>query len=764
MTAISLIIPTVDWGPTFACCLQSAWAALSPGDELLVVFDGVLCDPPRWLVDSGASLLSTGHRQGPAAARNVAAASASTELLVFVDADVQLHADALSLIRRRFAADPGLTAVFGSYDDHPAAPGLVSRFRNLLHHHTHSSHPGPATTFWAGLGAIRRVAFESVGGFDALAYARPSIEDIELGLRLHDSGARIELDPSIQGIHHKRWTLRTMLITDIRQRAIPWSRLLLERRELPATLNLNRVARVSAAASLLLFAALPAALLWPDLSTWMQVLFSCSLALLLGLNQPFHRLLVGRLGWLHGCVGIALHAFYLAYSSFTFVLVAVWEWLRQPLRPPEQLQMSPGLRRGLITAGLALLFLFAGLVLSNGLLLASTSSSRGDLVQRFDEWRLFQAGIYPSRQLATAAEQAIPYFRTTVYLPWALPLFAPLFARGDFVHGKLITQTLNLVALLPIALIGWRSLRPWGTAAAWLGGLAPVAIAGNSNCLGHPQFSMICMGLISLQWWLQKRGFPMPAGLCWALAMLKPQIAAPFALTLLLSGQRRGLAIGLALLTALSALALLHTQTSPIAFAASWIQVLPYFVGSNNQNLLAWLVSMNPSAPFSALGWTVLIVPTIIIIITAMVVSRPRGYALRPSTLLYGGQFFHQGYIRATAWCTRAWGADPLSIAAVLAVVGQLGFYHAYYDNILLFPALLACWRRLLQRLTRFDGLLTVLTAATLWTPQRLLDLWPAHATAQATIWSGLGVVLAWDLLARFWGERPSPRADAFST
>lgn len=609
-------MPTIAWDNTFRCCAQAALEGLGPGDQAMVVFDGVPADPPCWLLKCGASLLATGHRQGPAAARNLAVAEATCDLLVFVDADVELHPDALSLIRRRFAADPGLTAVFGSYDDQPAAAGLVSRFRNLLHHHTHSSHPGRATTFWAGLGAIRSDAFLAVGGFDAQTYARPSIDDIELGLRLHDSGARIELDPSIQGTHHKRWTLCSMLITDIRQRAIPWSRLLLERRELPATLNLAPAARLSAAASLLLFAALPAGFLWPELLAWVLLVFGISLALLLGLNQPLHRLLIRRLGWPQGCIGIALHAFYLAYSSLTFVFVGVWHWLRQPLRPPAWLQMSHGLRHGLVVASLLLLFLFAGLILSNGLLLAWKSSFGGDLGQRFDEWRLFQAGIYPSRRLATAVDRAIPYFRTTVYLPWALPLFAPLFAGGGFFQGRLITQALNLLALVPIGLIGWRSLRPWGSSAAWLGALAPVAIAGNSNCLGHPQFSMLCMGFISLQWWLQKRGFPFAAGLCWALAMLKPQIAAPFALTLLLPGQRRGLAVGLMLLTALTAVALLHTQTSPIAFAASWLKVLPHFVGSGHQNLLGWVMTLNPSGSSLTLGFTALIIIAFIIIAT----------------------------------------------------------------------------------------------------------------------------------------------------
>jgi hypothetical protein len=40
---ISLIMPTVDWGPTFALCLEAAQAALDGEDQLVVVFDG---EPP----------------------------------------------------------------------------------------------------------------------------------------------------------------------------------------------------------------------------------------------------------------------------------------------------------------------------------------------------------------------------------------------------------------------------------------------------------------------------------------------------------------------------------------------------------------------------------------------------------------------------------------------------------------------------------------------------------------------------------------------
>jgi hypothetical protein len=72
------------------------------------------------------------------------------------------------------------------------------------------------------------------------------------------------------------------------------------------------------------------------------------------------------------------------------------------------------------------------------------------------------------------------------------------------------------------------------------------------------------MGLISLQCWLLERQRPLPAGFCWALAMLKPQIAAGFPLPLLRRGNRCGLLLGLAVLLVLAGVALTYTHVSPI--------------------------------------------------------------------------------------------------------------------------------------------------------------------------------------------------------
>lgn len=217
------ISPATNNPKTLARCLAAIEQATAAPEDVIVVKDPAL--------------------RHPALARNAGARKAVGDVLVFVDADVTVHPDAFVRIRDAFATDPYLVGLFGSYDDAPEAPGMVSVFRNLLHHHLHQAGAGPASTFWADLGAMRRDAFEASGGF-----MRHPIEDIDLGMRMSKSGARIRLDPTVQGKHLKDWSLWSMLRTDLRIHDIPWVVLLLEHRGSASlsTLNLGWRHRLSA--------------------------------------------------------------------------------------------------------------------------------------------------------------------------------------------------------------------------------------------------------------------------------------------------------------------------------------------------------------------------------------------------------------------------------------------------------------------------------------------------------------------------------------
>ncbi len=272
---LTAIVPATNHPDTLARCLAAIHGAADPPEQVIAVEDGSI--------------------RHPGLARNAGARTATGDVLVFVDADVTVHPDAFVRIRQAFAADPSLVALFGSYDDTPAAPGIVSVFRNLLHHHVHQSSPGPAGTFWAGLGAIRRDRFEALGGF-----VEHPIEDIELGMRLSRSGARILLDPTVQGKHLKDWTLWNMLRTDLLIRGIPWVGLLIQHRGSASTsaLNLGWRHRMSALASVAVVAAVVLGSLWLGIA---------ALTLLVALNFSFYTLLVRRAGLPRAILGVALH-------------------------------------------------------------------------------------------------------------------------------------------------------------------------------------------------------------------------------------------------------------------------------------------------------------------------------------------------------------------------------------------------------------------------------------------------------------------------
>jgi hypothetical protein len=57
------------------------------------------------------------------------------------------------------------------------------------------------------------------------------------------------LDPKIQVQHLKRWTFFGMLWTDIFDRGIPWTRLILRNGSMPNDLNLRASQRASIAAA-----------------------------------------------------------------------------------------------------------------------------------------------------------------------------------------------------------------------------------------------------------------------------------------------------------------------------------------------------------------------------------------------------------------------------------------------------------------------------------------------------------------------------------
>ena len=318
--AISVIMPVYNGRAFIGRSLPPLIEMLRRGEvvEVIVVDDSSTDDTAVMAEELGARVMPSGGRLGPGAARNKAAGEARGGILWFVDADVVAHDDAALQLQRAFA-EPGVTAVFGSYDDQPPAKNFLSQYKNLVHHFYHHRGRSEASTFWAGCGGVRKEAFLAAGGFDVARYTRPSIEDIELGYRLRAAGGRILLWPALLGTHLKVWRLLNLLHTEVFCRAIPWSRLMLSQTGLLNDLNVGTAERLRALIAGLFFGGC-AASLHPAVPGWIALPMFGAIA---AANGSLLRLFYRRKGPVFALGGLLFHQVYYLYSSAAFA----WCWL-----------------------------------------------------------------------------------------------------------------------------------------------------------------------------------------------------------------------------------------------------------------------------------------------------------------------------------------------------------------------------------------------------------------------------------------------------
>ncbi|MBI3796975.1 MAG: glycosyltransferase family 2 protein [Deltaproteobacteria bacterium] len=321
--SLAVVIPVYNGGENFRRCLTSLAAAVPPPQEIIVVADGDTDDSWRLALEFGAQVVKLATRGGPAQARNVGARAAQSELLLFVDADITVPIDIVSQIVTVFAREPELSALFGSYDDEPAAPNFLSQYKNLFHHYVHQTARADAGTFWGACGAIRREVFLTLGGFYE-KYRRPSIEDIEFGYRLRQAGKQIRLCKTLQVKHLKHWGIVSLLKTDFYYRALPWTELILRERRVPNDLNLQLSSRLSAGLTYGLLVAGVSGGWWPGAF----VAAGMIVFLLLALNAPLYRFFWRKRGLWFAVRTVPWHWLYYFYSGLAFAIGVVFAMCR----------------------------------------------------------------------------------------------------------------------------------------------------------------------------------------------------------------------------------------------------------------------------------------------------------------------------------------------------------------------------------------------------------------------------------------------------
>jgi glycosyltransferase involved in cell wall biosynthesis len=211
------VVPVHNSSRTLSSCLEALRISGGNDLEIVVVDDGSKDDSVNAAKPFADKTVQFQDSYGPAKARNAGARLASGDIVVFVDADVLVPDHAFELLRTRFEADDCLTAVQGVYALMCPHENAASQYKNLYYHYSwmkriRNPYLASAASFFF---AIRKTAFVKMSGFDE-DIRQPTVEDADLGFRLHVRGHRVLLERDLQIVHDRRYHVQELVNYDRR--------------------------------------------------------------------------------------------------------------------------------------------------------------------------------------------------------------------------------------------------------------------------------------------------------------------------------------------------------------------------------------------------------------------------------------------------------------------------------------------------------------------------------------------------------------------
>lgn len=215
-TIVSVVVLAYGNEPILGDCVQAVLASRNVNIELIVVDNGSgsIASLPS---DPRLRVVSPGFNTGFAGGCNFGVRETSSSLLVFVNSDLIVDADAIHLLTSRFR-DKSVGLVTGAVLL-PGTPTIVNSIGNPIHYLMFS---------WAGaygeefekhkdgeevagisgaLFACTSAHWKFLGGFDEeyFAYA----EDADISLRTWQAGLRVVFEPLATGVHHYEFSRRS---------------------------------------------------------------------------------------------------------------------------------------------------------------------------------------------------------------------------------------------------------------------------------------------------------------------------------------------------------------------------------------------------------------------------------------------------------------------------------------------------------------------------------------------------------------------------
>ena len=222
----SVIIPARNTAATLPLCLEAIFSQSPNPSEVIVVNDGSSDATRETALRFPCRVIDVHIAGGAMKPRFEGARHASSELLVFIDADVVVPAGTFERIARRFE-DGSLSALTGRLTRSSRVSGFFTRYKNEYMHYIFGRRAGETDFLYGSIFAVRA---RDLVPFIPLSKPFTDVADSELGFQLALRGKRIMLDPDLEVEHLKHYSFTSLVRNDF---VIPFMfmRLLLTRRE-----------------------------------------------------------------------------------------------------------------------------------------------------------------------------------------------------------------------------------------------------------------------------------------------------------------------------------------------------------------------------------------------------------------------------------------------------------------------------------------------------------------------------------------------------
>ncbi|MCD4777108.1 MAG: glycosyltransferase [Candidatus Aegiribacteria sp.] len=253
---------------------------------------------------------------GPAVSRNLAAERANGDVLVFTDTDITIDPGGLELINRRFTRD-GIKVMFGKLAFPPLRNTGIGRY--WLYEEEEACRYGGVRTgmvnCWSStLGAIERVLFQSIGGFNE-SFKGADIEDHELAAKILQYH-QVFYDEELTFHHYYPGTWLVLKKMFIRSKMFARSTSIKVYKEHSWVSRHRNSGYLFSALITVLLAALPLSILFfSSAAGWI----SCSLLILLLIKVTHHRLLL-KAAFQKDSPFFSIYCFLLLYLTSLFAM------------------------------------------------------------------------------------------------------------------------------------------------------------------------------------------------------------------------------------------------------------------------------------------------------------------------------------------------------------------------------------------------------------------------------------------------------------